>query len=118
MRVDQRSGQLHAAAILRRTGFRPTNLNVPYGGAFPTYTLNENLAVIRHRAQEANDVALKVEASPRLCGSRALFDGRLLVDLVYDLHLTIRGLFPGTRRGNCQLGALGATMNGERGRWD
>lgn len=84
--------------------------------SFSSVYFNENLAAIRHRAQEANDVALKGEASPRLRGPPALFDGRLLVEPVYDLHLTIRGLFPGARRGNYQLGALGATMNGERGR--
>ena len=83
---------------------------------FSSVHFNENLAAIRHRAQEPNDVPLKGEASPRLRGSPALFNRRLFVDPVYDLHLTIRGLFPGARRGNDQLCALGATMNGERGR--
>src|SRR6267154_5206420 len=77
---------------------------------------NENLSAVRHRAQEANDVALEGEASPRLRGSQALFNGGVFVDPIYDLHLTIRGLFPAARRGNYQLGAMSATMNGERGR--
>src|SRR6202011_3497502 len=68
---------------------------------------NENLAAIRHRAQEANNVALKDEAFPRLRGSPALFNRRLFVDPVYDLHFNISGLFPEARRGNYQLGALG-----------
>jgi hypothetical protein len=68
------------------------------GRSFTSVHLNENLAAIRHRAQEANDVALKGEASPCLRGFPALFDGRLLVDQVYDLHHTIRSLFPGARR--------------------
>src|ERR1700674_3741114 len=95
------AGQLEGAFIRRR---------------FSSVHFNEKLAAIRYRAQEANDVALKGEASPRLRGSPALFNKRFFVDPVYDLHLTIRGLFPGARRGNDQLGALGATMNGERGR--
>lgn len=83
---------------------------------FSSVHFDENLAAIRHRAQEPNDVPLKGEASSRLRGSPALFNKRLFVDPVNDLHLTIRGLFPGARRGNDQLGALGTTMNGERGR--
>ena len=43
-------------------------------------------------------------------------DRRLFVEPVYDLHLTLRGRFPGARRGNCQFRALAATMDGERGR--
>jgi hypothetical protein len=35
-RIDHDGGQLHAAAILRRTGSRPANLNVlSLGGVFP-----------------------------------------------------------------------------------
>src|SRR5437879_6726604 len=85
--------------------------------SFTSVHFNENLPAIRHRAQEANDVALKGEASPRLRVFPALFDGRLIVDPIYDLHRTIRGLFPGAhRRRNYQLRAVGATVNGERGR--
>src|ERR1700733_8691355 len=42
-RADQGCGQLHAAAILTRTGSRPTHLNVlSCGGSFPAYTFTTN----------------------------------------------------------------------------
>src|SRR6476646_9643470 len=75
----------------------------------------EDPAAVRHRAQEANGIAWKGKTSSGFCGFPALFDRRLFVNPVHDLRLTTGNLLPGARRGNYQLCAMGAAMDGERG---
>lgn len=79
---------------------KASQLKLAFGLSLSSVYIHDDLAVIRHRAQQLNSVALKSEAFSGFHGFPLVFNRRLSVDLIYDLDQAMCRLFPGARSRN------------------
>ena len=92
----------------------PSQLKLAFGRlSFSGVRSENNLTVVRDRAQQANSVALKDQAFSSVREPPTFLNRRLFIDPIYDPERTVCRLLPGTGSRNYQLSALGSASDCE-----